>query len=98
MRIRESFILRKIAGTKVIIPVENSVADLDGIIAVNDTAAFLFEILQEEVSMDALVDRLMEEYEVSMEEAKNDVKWFVDVLSERNMLIGKCSEEDIVGR
>lgn len=98
MRIKESFILRKIAGTKVIIPVENSIADFDGIIVVNDTAAFLFEKLQEEVSVESLVNMLVEEYEVSLEDAKNDVNWFIEVLTERNMLLQNCSEQGVEGR
>jgi len=86
MKVRGNYIMRKIAGTYVIIPVEDSVADLDGVIAVNDTAAFLFSKLMEEITFDELIENLVSEYDVTEEEAQKDVHDFITILKERNML------------
>ena len=86
MKVRGNYIMRKIAGTNVIIPVEDSVADLEGVIAVNNTAAFLFSKLIEEITFDELVDGLINEYDVTKAEASQDVQAFISILKERKML------------
>ena len=60
--------------------------DLDGVIAVNNTAAFLFGKLMEETTFDELVDSLISEYDVTEEEARQDVQAFISILKEQKML------------
>ena len=86
MKVCGNYIMRKVAGTNVIIPVEDSVVDLDGVIAVNNTAAFLFGKLMEETTFDELVDSLISEYDVTEEEARQDVQAFISILKEQKML------------
>lgn len=43
MKIKDSFILRKIAGEDMVVPVGESIADFNGAISLNETAAFYGE-------------------------------------------------------
>ena len=46
MKIKEDFILRKVADSYVVVPVNNMSLDFNGIINLNETGAFLFKLMQ----------------------------------------------------
>ena len=46
MKIKDDFILRKVADSYVVVPVNSMTFDFNGIINLNETGAFLFELLQ----------------------------------------------------
>ena len=43
MKIKEDFVLRKVADSYVVVPVNKLTLDFNGIINLNETGAFLFE-------------------------------------------------------
>lgn len=86
MKIREDFILRKIADTNVVVPIGSAVVDFSGLINLNETGAFLFELLQKGATESDLVAALLNEYEVSKEAAEKDVATFVNKVKEANIL------------
>ena len=43
MKIKENFILRKIAGDDVVVPIGENIADFNGAITLNETAALLWK-------------------------------------------------------
>jgi hypothetical protein len=85
MKIKEGFILRKMSGQTVVLPVAGDL-DLNMMIKLNGTACFLWEHLQEETEEDALVASLMKEYNVDEETARTCVKAFVKQLEEHGFL------------
>ncbi len=86
MKIKDSFLLKKVAGQNVVVPVGNSVVNFNAAITLNETAAFLWELLKEETTEEALTAQLCENYDVSLENAKRDVKVFINVLKEHDIL------------
>ena len=77
MKIKEDFILRKIAESYVVVPVGDAVVDFSGLINLNESGAFLFERMQKGADEDSLVDALLGEYDVSEDIARADVKKFI---------------------
>ncbi len=86
MKIRKGFILRKVAGKYVVVAVGLASKSLNGMIKLNDTGAFCWDYLLKGISEENLVDRLASEYEVAREQAKQDVKAFLDTLREAGCL------------
>jgi hypothetical protein len=86
MKLIEGFCIRKILDETVIIPTGKAAHCLSGLISVNETGEFLFELLQTEQTMESLVAALLEEFEVEKETAEADVEAFVKVLIENGML------------
>jgi hypothetical protein len=86
MKIKEGFLLRRIADVHVVVPVGGGSIDFNGIITLNETAAFLFGQLQGEKTKEALLDQLLAEYEVDKETALNDIDEFFSHLKEANLL------------
>lgn len=86
MKLVEGFCIRKILDETVIIPTGKAAHCLSGLISVNETGEFLFELLQTDQTMDSLVAAMLEEFEVEKETAEADVDVFVKVLIENDML------------
>ena len=57
MKIKDGFLLRQVAGQTVVLPVGGDL-DLNMMITLNDTGAFLWEKLQAEIDEDGLVAAL----------------------------------------
>ena len=86
MKVNSDFILREIAGEHIIIPTGKTVLDFNGLITFNDVGVFLWKKLQNEISMDELVNAVLKEYDVPEKVAREDVKDFVDRLIKANIL------------
>ncbi len=86
MKIKDGFVLRKIADVHVVVPAGDVGVDFNGIITLNETAAFLFGQLQKETSKGALLMQLLTEYDVDNETAMADVEAFCSQLEEANLI------------
>ena len=86
MKLIEGFCIRKILDETVIIPTGKAAHCLSGLISVNETGEFIFELLQTEQTMESLVAEMLEEFEVEKEKAEEEVEAFVKVLIENGML------------
>ena len=85
MKIKEGFLLRKIAGQTVALPAGGDL-DLNLMITLNETGAFLWEKLQQETDAAALVAALLAEYDVDEARAAGAVDAFVKKLEENGFL------------
>ena len=86
MKIKDDFILRKVADAYVVVPVNSMTLDFNGIINLNETGAFLFELLQNGATKDELLIRLLEEYDVSEQKASSDIDIFIEKVKEADIL------------
>ena len=86
MRIDKEFVLREIAGDYVIIPTGKTILSFNGLISVNDIGAFLWEKLQQDVTLDDLVDAVLKEYEIDETTARADIQEYLDKLADGGIL------------
>lgn len=86
MKIKEDFLLRKVADSYVVVPVNKMNLDFNGIINLNETGAFLFELLQNGADREELISKLLSEYEVTKEKATADVDIFINKVKEADIL------------
>ena len=85
MKLKEGFLMRTVAGKTVVLPTGDEL-DLNMMITLNETGAFLWERLNEETSEDALVKALLGEYDVDEVTARAAVVNFVKKLSDHGFL------------
>lgn len=85
MKLKPTFLLRKIAGQTVVLPTSAEL-DLNMMITLNETGAFLWERMAEETDEVALVAALLAEYDVDEATAKNAVSTFVKKLRDNGFL------------
>lgn len=85
MKLKDGFLLRTIAGQTVVLPSGGDL-DLNMMITLNDTGAFLWEKLQQETDEAALVAALLAEYDVDEPRAAAAVSAFVKKLEDNQFL------------
>lgn len=87
MKIKEGFILKEIAGSYVVVPVGEDLVDFSLMITTNETGAFLWNHLLNDVTASQLVDALKSEYEGASDDVLSaDVDEFVSLLKENGIL------------
>lgn len=85
MKIKEGFLLREVVGQNVVLPAGDTL-DLNVMITLNETGAFLWERMQSEISQEALVEALLGEYDVDRTMAADCVAAFVKKLEDNGFL------------
>lgn len=80
MKIKENFVLRQVADTWVVLPLGSATLDFNGMLTLNESGVLLWQMLEQGSDRDALVERLLSEYEVSRQEAAADVEEFLNKL------------------
>lgn len=77
MIIKKELVKREIAGDTILVPVGKSVLETNGLFALNDLGAFIWELLPNVQSEEEICKRILAEYEVSAEDAAKDVAEFM---------------------
>ena len=86
MQISKEFVLREIAGEYIIIPTGSTVLEFNGLITVNEVGIALWKMLQQEVTLEQLVEGILAEYDVEESVAREDIQEFLDELVKGGIL------------
>lgn len=86
MKMKEGFVVRKIANQYMAVPVGARAKELHGMIGLNETAAFLWELLKEDRTEEELATLLYDEYEISEEDALETVRRFCKSLQDEGVM------------
>lgn len=86
MKVKNGFIIRRIAGKIMAVPVGERAQDLHGMVVLNETGAFIWELLEKEQTIESLTDAVFEEYEISKEDAKASVIKFTNLMRDSGVL------------
>ena len=75
MRLKKGFVLREVCGERVIMGEGLGAINFGKLLALNETAAWLWQQAQTmgDFTVEALAEKLCEEYDVTADEAKADV-------------------------
>lgn len=80
MKIKDGYMMRKVADNCVVVPMGDEVTNFNGMINLNETGEFIFEKLQEGCSRDELVEAMLKEFDAPREVIERDVDRFVEKL------------------
>ena len=87
MKIKDSFLMKTVAGKVIVVPVGNATLDFNAVVTLNDSGAFLFSLLQKsDMSEAELADALLGEYDVDRETAEKDIARFIEKISNAGMM------------
>jgi len=75
-----SIISRKIAGEFILVPIKQKAGDIDSIYNMNEIAGRIWELIDGEKRLKDIRDVIVEEFEVSSEEAEADLIEFLQQL------------------
>ncbi len=88
MRIKQGFLVKKIADEYTAIPYDGNYEQFGAVISLNDTGAFLWKYLEEDADEAELVAALAQEYTIDDALAKEAVTMFLAMLREHQLLEG----------
>lgn len=80
MKRNNGFLMRSVAGRYVLAPYGDMVKEFSGMITMNATGKFLWDLMEQDQTVDALAQALADTYEVDFEKAKEDVVKFLEPL------------------
>lgn len=86
MKIKDGFAMRNIAGTNIVVPVGKTTKEFNGMITLNTTGGFLWDIFSRGATKDEALKKMTDTYDVSEEKASEDIDKFIELLKENDLV------------
>lgn len=86
MKINKDFVLREIAGESMLVPSGAQAQKINGIIALNPVAAVIWKALCEKEEEQYALEKMLETFDVTEEEARRDLTEFLSVMQENGLM------------
>lgn len=80
MKRNAQFILSNVAGSHILVPIGELSANFSGVVSLNDMAAVMWNLLENDTTPEALLAAVLAEYDVPAEQAKADIADFLHQL------------------
>jgi len=83
----DKFVLRKVATNIMLLPTDSeSQNEHSGAIVINEIAEFIWSQLKEALSMDEIVGKLLDTYDIDKETAEKDVEALLNMFTEYDIV------------
>lgn len=86
MKIKSGFAKREIAGSIIVVPVGKTSLEFNGMITLNESGSFFWDCFTNDITIDDAVKMITDEYDVDADRARADIKKFVKMLEDNNLL------------
>lgn len=86
MKIKDGYLAREVAGSKIVVPVGERTVDFNGIITLNETAGFLWDRLATGAEKAELLTAMLAEYDIDEATASADIDAFITKLKDADLL------------
>lgn len=86
MKLKENYVLRRVANTWVVLPIGEETVNFNGMLRLNETASVLWTALEKGGSREDLANALTAEYDVTYERALTSVDNFLNMLGQAGCL------------
>lgn len=86
MKIKDGFVVKEVGNQYMVLPVGEGALNFNGIMTLNKTGKFLFELLQENRELDELLECVLDKFEVDIHIAKKDIIEFTQSLQNKGLL------------
>lgn len=87
LNLNPNYILKTVAGKAVVMPVGDAVNDINGMITLNESAEFIWRLLENGADYDFILGELKKEYNAPEEILKADLDRFLGILKEKKILL-----------
>lgn len=74
-------VTRKTGSEYVLVPVTNNIADMNSVYTLNETGAFIWELIDGKRNVEEIINAVTEEYDIDKGSAGEDVFSFIDNMS-----------------
>src|SRR5687768_154130 len=81
----DSFVMRRIAGETIIVPLTRTIADLDAAYTLNEVGSFIWQLIDGRRSVQAIAEAVSDEYDVTFEQAAQDADELLAALEAKGL-------------
>ena len=78
----KDLVTRDVAGETIVVPVRSNVGDLDSIYTLNEVGTAIWGLIDGRKDVQKIIEKICSEYEISAEEAEQDIFEFIEQLKE----------------
>lgn len=82
----DNLMARNIAGETLIVPIRNSIGDLNSIYTLNEVGALIWQMIDERTRVNQIVEAVSTEYDVTKDEAARDVIELLDSMTAEGLI------------
>ena len=86
MRVKDGFVLHNIGEEYMAVATGEAAENFNGIVRSNETAAYIFELLQKETTAEAIVNAMCEKYDAERSIIEKDVANIIEKMREAGFL------------
>lgn len=86
MKLRGEFIVRQVIDQTIAIPVGQTALALNGMIVLNDVSKVIFSCLEQSTTVESVTQAIVDQFEVSEQQARQDILEFLDKLRAAQLL------------
>ena len=86
MKIKDGFILKDVAGSKIVIATGAQRINFNGVITFNDVGAEVFNMLDGTNSVEDIISKISADYNVDSNLVKNDVEKLIEKMRKHNLI------------
>jgi len=87
MKRNDDLLLQNVGGQDLLVPMGSKVLDMNGLMVLNSTGRFIWELLAEDRSLEDLVAAVTERFKVDADRAGADVRAFIDDLGRQGCIV-----------
>lgn len=85
MKIKSGYEIKSLEGVNIVVPTDSSMS-FSGVITLNDTALFVWNLLQNDTVESEIVDKMAVEYDAPRDVLEADVKDLINSFRENGLL------------
>ena len=83
---QDGFVEQTISDETILVPLVNSVAQMNEVITLNELGTFIYHLLEEQKSFSELTEEIVKTFDVDKKEAINDLKKFLTQAIEKKII------------
>ena len=88
MKLNSEFSICEVSGQSFLVPTGSKTMDVNKMMDLNDTALFIINALKEkDMSFDELLVAMMDEYDVDMQTASEDLSVFIEMAKKSGVIV-----------
>jgi hypothetical protein len=76
-----SVVTRKTGNEYVLVPISNNIADMNSVYTLNETGAFIWELIDGKRDIETIIAEMVKEYEIDDATAREDVMSFMEKMN-----------------
>ena len=81
-KIKSGFVTREVGTELVLVPLTGNVAQMNELFTMNETGRFIWENICDDTTIDDMVEKMVETFDVTPEIADKDITGFLKKMSE----------------